>query len=92
MPARVLSYLSVLSPWWRQVQELTSANTQKAAMIEDLLGEVQLKTEQLQEAQGRIEELEQRIELLEAEKAKSMEVGHGDCRVEGSPHGLSGRR
>ena len=63
-------------------------------MIEDLLGEVQLKTEQLQEAQGRIEELEQRIELLEAEKAKSMEQSGnvGECRVEGRSRGISGRR
>ncbi|KAK7504251.1 hypothetical protein BaRGS_00004555 [Batillaria attramentaria] len=58
----------------RRVQELTSTNTHKAALIEDLVGEVQQKTEQLQQAQNRIEELEQRILELETEKAKSSEV------------------
>lgn len=63
------------------MKELTSANTQKAALIQDLVGEVEQKTEQLQQAQSRIEELEQRIADLEIEKAKSMEV----CS-RGTPH------
>ncbi|KAL8564534.1 hypothetical protein ACOMHN_003292 [Nucella lapillus] len=50
-----------------QVKELTSANTQKAGLIKDLLEEVEKKTAQLQEAHIRIEELEERIAHLETE-------------------------
>ena len=82
------SVLHLISPYlthdllFRQVQELTSSNTQKAALVGDLLGEVQQKTERLQEAHSRIEELEQRIELLEVEKAKSVQVGRGPLLVD----------
>ena len=87
-----MSCLTVETVSSRQVQELTSANTQKAAMIEDLLGEVQEKTVQLQDAQSRIEELEQRIELLEAEKAKSVQVGLETSVIVGRTPGLCGSR